>query len=83
MRFVLTADIINLRQVRKRKTRRDHDRDAVVNRARYGRSKLEKQQAAMVEHERMRLLDGARLDDASVAETDNNTGNATERSKRL
>jgi hypothetical protein len=37
------ADVINLRQIRKRKARLDKERDAAANRALHGRTKAEKQ----------------------------------------
>jgi hypothetical protein len=55
------ADLINLRQARKRKLRADRDQQAAENRAKHGRTKDEKARAE-AELERVRRhLDQARL----------------------
>jgi hypothetical protein len=53
------GDIINLRQVRKRETRKDREAEAAANRAKFGRTKAERAQQES-EAERLRkTLDGA------------------------
>jgi len=55
------AEIVNLRQARKRKLRADKDQRTAGRRAKFGRTKGEKQRATM-EAERVRhQLDQARL----------------------
>lgn len=57
----MTADIINLRRVRKAKDRTLREHAAVANRARHGRSKRERAVQAGEADRAARILDGARL----------------------
>jgi hypothetical protein len=58
----LVAEIINLRQARKFRARIEAEKKADANRARFGRSKAEKE-ASRSEAERLdRTVEGARLD---------------------
>lgn len=57
------AEIINLRAARKARTRADAAATADANRAKFGRSKAEKQTDAAEATRREKLLDGARLDE--------------------
>ena len=54
------ADIINLRMARKAKARATAQATADANRAKHGRTKVERQAAEREEAARARLLDGAR-----------------------
>lgn len=58
----MTAEIINLRQVRKARARAAKDAQADENRAKFGLSKADRQQLAMETDRSVRHLDGARLD---------------------
>jgi hypothetical protein len=55
------TQIVNLRQARKRKLRADKDQQAAENRAKYGRTKGEKQRVAAEADRESRNLDQARL----------------------
>jgi hypothetical protein len=55
------TEIVNLRQARKRKLGADKDRQAAENRAKFGRTKGEKQRTATEADRDRRLLDQARL----------------------
>jgi hypothetical protein len=57
------ADIINLRMARKAKTRAEADRTATANRAKFGRTKAEKQAAELESAALAKRLEGARLDE--------------------
>lgn len=57
------AEIINLRQARKTKARRDAAVKADANRAAFGRSKSKKDAAKAEVARAMRLLDGAKRED--------------------
>lgn len=57
------ADIINLRMARKAKTRAEADRTAAANRAKFGRTKAEKQVAKQENAALAKRLEGARLDE--------------------
>lgn len=54
------GDVINLREVRKRRERADKDRQAAENRVRFGRTKAEKTQIRREEERRLQDLDGKR-----------------------
>ena len=54
---VMTADIVNLRQLRRRKARADKENQAAANRAKHGRTK-----AARRHEEARKLLEEKRLD---------------------
>lgn len=53
------GNIVNLRQARKAKARSDKDRVAQANRAKFGRTKAERQADAEQEARRNQVLDGA------------------------
>ncbi|HZF74444.1 MAG TPA: DUF4169 family protein [Acetobacteraceae bacterium] len=55
------AEIVNLRQARKQRARREAEDAASANRAKHGRTRAEREAEARREAERRRLLDGARL----------------------
>jgi hypothetical protein len=65
----MTADIINLRQARKQKARADKDIQASENRAKFGRSKVERQREATESARVQKLFDGHKVepDDTSKA----------------
>lgn len=56
------AEIVNLRLARKRKQRETDERAAETNRAKHGRTKLERARDEAVERTRNKLLDGAKRD---------------------
>lgn len=56
------GDIVNLRRVRKQKARDEADRHAAENRARFGRSKAERQAEASRRRVEAGTLDGAHLE---------------------
>ncbi len=54
----MMAEIVNLKLHRKRKARADKDSEAAVNRAKFGRAKIERQLTeANRDHEKKRLDD--------------------------
>jgi len=55
------SDIINLRQARKQRQRKQADADAAANRTRHGMTRLQKERAQKEADRRQRLLDGKRL----------------------
>lgn len=57
------AEIVNLRQARKRKARDGKDRDAEANRLKFGRTKGEKAKSALETERATRTLDGHKRDD--------------------
>lgn len=52
------AEIVNLRQVRKRKAREDRERTATENRALHGRSKAERERGRKADEAAVSFLDG-------------------------
>lgn len=56
------ADIINLRQARKAKMRKDKEQVAAANRAKFGQTKAEREVRRIEEARQDRLLDGNRRD---------------------
>lgn len=56
------SNVVNLRQARKAKARADKIKMADENRARFGRTKAQRQMDVAEEQRRVALLDGARLD---------------------
>jgi hypothetical protein len=56
------AEVINLRQARKHKQRGEKEKQAEVNRQKFGRSKAEKQQTTAEAALSTRKLDGHKLD---------------------
>lgn len=57
----MTADIVNLRQVRKRKARLEREKAAETNRCLFGRSRAERQRREATKELESRKLDGNRL----------------------
>jgi hypothetical protein len=57
------ADIINLRQARKRKSRTEAEQRAAENRARFGRPKPETLKRKLETRRAARELDGKKLED--------------------
>ena len=57
------AEIVNLNRARKAKLRADATKQAEVNRARFGRTKAEKQAEAAEQARRDALLDGVKRED--------------------
>jgi len=55
------ADIVNLRQARKRKQRAEHAQQGAENRAKFGRTKGDKQRATAEAQRTRRTLDQAKL----------------------
>ncbi len=53
----MTADIVNLKQARKARTRADRSREADENRAKFGRSKADRQKSAVEKVLAARKLD--------------------------
>ncbi len=56
----MSADIINLRQVRKRKARRDRQEHAAENRTRFGRTKAEREVESARSDKALRDIEGHR-----------------------
>ncbi len=56
------AEIVNLRRVRKGKARAEKDARAAGNRVRFGRTKVEKREAAAERADTGKSLDGKKLD---------------------
>ncbi|MCC6735554.1 MAG: DUF4169 family protein [Bauldia sp.] len=59
----MSAEIVNLRRVRKEKARADGKREAEANRAAFGRSKAEKAATRATQAAADRKLDGHRRED--------------------
>ena len=59
----MTADVVNLREARKRKARADKAGHAAENRAKFGRSKAHKQRDAAEADLAARRLDQLKRDD--------------------
>jgi len=57
------AEIVNLNRARKAKLRADATKQAEANRARFGRTKAEKQAEAAEQARRDALLDGVKRED--------------------
>jgi Domain of unknown function (DUF4169) len=66
----MTADIINLNKVRKARAQAEAEKQAEENRARFGRTKAEKENAARVERANDRTIDGAELTPATESRLD-------------
>ncbi|GLV24574.1 DUF4169 family protein [Sphingobium sp. Cam5-1] len=56
------ADIINLRQARKARARKDKEKVAAANRARFGQTKAEREVRRIEDARQDRVLDGSRRD---------------------
>ena len=59
----MTADIINLRRVKKNLARADSEKAAEANRVKFGRSKLEKSITAIENKRTAKSLDGKKIED--------------------
>lgn len=57
----MTAEIVNLNKFRKAREKAEDEKRAEQNRARFGRTKAEKEHAAQIERISDRALDGAAL----------------------
>ena len=57
------GDIINLRQARKAKVRKDKEKVAAANRAKFGQTKAEREVRRIEKARHDRLLEGSRRDD--------------------
>ena len=58
------AEIVNLNRARKAKARTEAEATAAANRAKHGRTGVERERDGKTEARRRALLDGAKLDDA-------------------
>ena len=58
----MTNNVINLRDVRKRKEREKREAVASANRAKYGRTKVQRTHQEADANRRQRDLDGARIE---------------------
>ena len=58
------ADIVNLRQARKRKARDDKEKTAEANRLAFGRTKAEKQATSLEKNRVDKALEAHRRDDS-------------------
>ena len=57
------GEIVNLNKARKARARQDAQADAAANRAKHGRTKVERAKDAQAEARRKALLDGAKKED--------------------
>jgi hypothetical protein len=64
------AELVNLRQVRKRRRRAEKERRAQENRAAHGRSAADKRHARLADELASRRLDGARRSGAEPGAED-------------
>ena len=69
----MSAEIVNLRQARKKLARAQKEREAEENRRRHGRSKAERRLEASDREKIERTLEGARRDRDTVADRDSET----------
>lgn len=58
----MSAEVVNIRQARKARRRQEDERHAAANRARFGRTKAERETGAAEASRAARALDGARID---------------------
>ncbi|MDR6146989.1 hypothetical protein QE363_002782 [Sphingomonas sp. SORGH_AS870] len=63
MAAALMGEIVNFRQARKARDRRQAEQQATENRARFGRTKAEKQRDAAEQERLRRELDGAKREE--------------------
>lgn len=68
----MSAEIINLRQVRKQKQRQDKEKSAEDNRRKYGRSKAEREAARRRRSDLESQVDGHKLEKPDAAPPDDN-----------
>jgi|APDOM4702015248_1054824.scaffolds.fasta_scaffold1106772_1 hypothetical protein len=66
----MSAEIVNLRQARKRMARSQKEREAEENRRRHGRSKAERRLESSERGKMEQTLEGARRDRQGVADRD-------------
>lgn len=69
----MSAEIINLRQARKQKGRRDKEKAAEDNRLKFGRTKAERDAARRNRQDLERQVDGHRLDSGEPSEEDSSS----------
>ncbi len=72
----MTAEIINLRQARKRRARDQKATQAEENRARFGRTRAEREQEELAQTRAAQVLDG-HLRDTPIVETRDETSSST------
>lgn len=72
----MSAEIVNLRQARKQKTRKERERAAEDNRRKFGRTKAEKLTAKREREDLERRVDGHRL--TSTQETQDGSSSSEE-----
>lgn len=58
----MSAEVVNLRQARKARRREEDERHAAANRARFGRTRAEREAGAAEASRAARALDGARIE---------------------
>lgn len=58
----MSADVVNLRQFRKKAARTEKERQADENRARFGRTKAEKQLSKALNEQETRKLEAGRIE---------------------
>ncbi len=61
----MSADVVNLRQFRKKTARAEKERQADENRIRFGRTKAEKQLTRALNEQESRKLEAGRLERAN------------------
>ena len=65
----MTAEIVNLRQARKRKARSEKERLAQENRAKFGRPRHERDRSSAESDRQQRQLDGLKREPSSADDT--------------
>ncbi|WP_305986196.1 DUF4169 family protein [Roseibium sp. MMSF_3544] len=68
----MSAEIVNLRQVRKQKDRADKEKRAADNRLKFGRTKAERDAARRRREDLEKQVDGHRLPGAETSDDDTN-----------
>ena len=61
------GDLVNLKQFRKRAAREQSEQDAAANRARFGRTKSEREREEARDQRAQELLDQHRIDDGEAS----------------
>ncbi len=74
----MCADLVNLRQFKKRKARLDKEKTAEENRVAFGRTKSEKAHTARINELDERKLDQKRLSSMDQSEKDTPDGNTSQ-----
>jgi len=59
------GDVVNLSRYRKTKQRQDEQRQAAINREKFGKTKAETERDRLRRQQQEKALDGKRLDDSS------------------